>query len=252
MDEDDGVNHPTPARPARLPIGFAHRGASAQARGNTLDAFRRALDGGAPGLESDAWLTSDGVVVLDHDGVIRSRLRHFPIGGLLRHQLPAHIPTLAELYDSCGSDFELSLDVKDPNAAQPVVDVARAVGSDTLARLWLCSGVGEALAGWRAFCGPASLVLSTRAKVMTDGAAAQATALGTAGIDAVNLRGREWSEPLVATFHRQGLLAFGWDAQRESTLRRLLALGIDAVYCDDVGRMVRALQAHDRRAESGS
>ena len=129
------------------------------------------------------------------------------------------------------------LDVKDPNAARPVVDVARAVGASALERLWLCSGDQEELARWRAFCGPAALVLSTRTEAMTDGAAAQATALTAAGIDAVNLRGREWSEPLVATFHRQGLLAFGWDAQSDSMLARLLALDIDAVYCDDVGRM---------------
>ena len=85
---------------------------------------------------------------------------------------------------------------------------------------------------------------------MTDGAAAQATAL-TAGRNrrGGSLRGREWSEPLVATFHRQGLLAFGWDAQSDSMLARLLALDIDAVYCDDVGRMLRALRTHARRGD---
>ena len=53
---------PMPARPTatRPCIGFAHRGASADARENTLEAFRLALELGATGLESDVWLTADG------------------------------------------------------------------------------------------------------------------------------------------------------------------------------------------------
>ncbi|MDQ1372669.1 MAG: glycerophosphoryl diester phosphodiesterase, partial [Actinomycetota bacterium] len=52
----------------RPPIGFAHRGARAHAPENTLEAFQLALKLGATGLESDVWLTHDGVPVLDHDG----------------------------------------------------------------------------------------------------------------------------------------------------------------------------------------
>ena len=46
------------------PIGFAHRGASAHAPENTLEAFELAVRLGAGGLESDVWLTADGVPVL--------------------------------------------------------------------------------------------------------------------------------------------------------------------------------------------
>ena len=53
----------------RAPIGFAHRGARAHAPENTLAAFSLALEMGATALESDVWLTADGVAVLDHDGV---------------------------------------------------------------------------------------------------------------------------------------------------------------------------------------
>src|SRR6185436_7833703 len=49
------------------PIGFAHRGARAHAPENTLDAFALALRLGATGLETDLWLTADGIPVLDHD-----------------------------------------------------------------------------------------------------------------------------------------------------------------------------------------
>src|SRR5258706_10404339 len=103
------------------PIAFAHRGARAHAPENTLEAFSLALRLGATGLESDVWCTSDGVAVLDHDGQAGSRLRRRKIRDVTRAQLPAHIPTLDELYAECGTDYELSLDVKDPAAIDRTV-----------------------------------------------------------------------------------------------------------------------------------
>jgi len=44
----------------------------AHAPENTLGAFTLALRLGANGLESDAWTTADGHVVLDHDGVVKN------------------------------------------------------------------------------------------------------------------------------------------------------------------------------------
>src|SRR3954468_933589 len=95
--------------PLRQPvIGFAHRGARAHAPENTLESFELALRLGANGLESDVWLTADGVPVLDHDGQLRRRLgRSRPIGTVRRAELPVHIPTLADLIAQCGSDYHL-------------------------------------------------------------------------------------------------------------------------------------------------
>ena len=87
---------------------------------NTLEAFTLALKLGATGLETDVWLTADGVAVLDHDGKVKAGLRSRPIGSLDRRSLPAHVPTLEDLYAECGTGFELSLDIKDPAAATPV------------------------------------------------------------------------------------------------------------------------------------
>src|SRR2546425_4885176 len=84
------------------PIAFAHRGARAHAPENTLEAFQLALRLGATGLESDVWLTADGIAVLDHDGVIGRGMRRQLIRALPRQQLPTHIPTLDDLYATCG------------------------------------------------------------------------------------------------------------------------------------------------------
>jgi len=187
------------------------------------------------------WLTSDGVAVLDHDGKVKGGLRTRPISAMPRGALPAHVPTIEDLYTECGTGFELSLDVKDAAAATAVVDVARAAGTEATDRLWLCYPVWELLAGWRKDLDEVRLVNSTSLRRMREGPERRAAQLSAAGIDAVNLHYGEWSGGLTTLFHRFGRLAFGWDAQHERIIKDLHRMGIDGVYSDHVDRLVDAL-----------
>jgi glycerophosphoryl diester phosphodiesterase len=225
----------------RPPIGFAHRGARAYEQENTLTAFTRALEMGATGLESDVWLTADGIPVLDHDGVVRHGLRRRSIDSLRRSELPGHIPTLEDLYATCGPDIPLSLDVKDAAAAGPVVAVARAAGPLALDNLWLCHHEWEVVASWRPLDDWIKLVDSTRLRRMKEGPERRAAALADAGVDAVNLHHRDWSGGLVSLFHRFERYTLGWDAQHERILDGLLAHGIDGVFSDYPDRLANAL-----------
>jgi glycerophosphoryl diester phosphodiesterase len=223
------------------PYAFAHRGASAHARENTLEAFTLALRLGATGLESDVWLTADGEAVLDHDGVVGGRLRRRAIRDRSRAELPPHVPTLADLYATCGTDVEVSLDVKDPQAFDAVVAVARAAGGDALARLWLCHPRWEQLVEWRSRCDEVRLVDSTRLDRLKEGPERRAATLAAKGIDAVNMHHLDWTGGLTTLFHRFGVLAFGWDAQSPRVLAELIDSGIDGVYSDHVDRLVDAV-----------
>ena len=214
---------------------------------NTIEAFRLALRLGATGLEPDAWLTADGVPVLDHDGVVRAGgLRKRAIPDTRRADLPAHIPTLEELYAACGTGFQLSLDVKHVPAAARVVDVARAAGHD-LSTLWLCHHDWAVVAGWRTLADDLRLVDSTRLKAMKQGAERRAAQLHAAGIDCVNLHHSDWSGGLVALFHRFGRYVFGWDAQFDRIIDGLVRMGVDGIFSDHVDRLVDAVGASPER-----
>lgn len=238
-----------PRIPALLipPIGFAHRGARAHEQENTLAAFSRALEMGATGLESDAWVTADGQAVLDHDGVVRMGRwpRKRPISDCRRDELPDHIPSLAELYSECGGGFELSLDLKDPDAASAVVasvdEAAARTGCPLRRRLWLCHPEVDTLVELRNLWPDVRLCNSTRLSRMDGGPERRAAVLAEAAIDSVNLHQTDWTGGLVTLFHRFGILCFGWDAQQPRVLRELLDMGIDAVYSDHVDRMREAL-----------
>ena len=228
----------------RPPVTFAHRGARAHAPENTIEAFRLALKLGAAGLESDVWLTADGVPVLHHDPAVKVGWRRRRIADLPRRDLPAHVPTLEELYEGCGSGFQLSLDVRDPPAAGPVVALAQGLG--VAGNLWLCHPDWRHLAEWRALSDEIRLVDSTRLRRMREGPERRAANLADAGIDAVNLHHADWTGGLTTLFHRFGRLALAWDCQHERVLSQALAMGVDGVYSDHVDRMVEALERSRR------
>ncbi|HSS10090.1 MAG TPA: glycerophosphodiester phosphodiesterase [Acidimicrobiales bacterium] len=231
----------------RPPIGFAHRGARAHAPENTLEAFQVARKLGATGLESDVWLTADRVPVLDHDGLAQRRwLRRRRIGGVTRTALPSHVPSLEDLYDRCGTDFQLSLDVKDADAASAVLAVASAAGHEAVAKLWLCHPDWQQLREWRSLSADVKLVNSTRLRRIKEGPERRAATLAEAGIDAINMHAGDWTGGLTTLFHRFERLAFAWDAQFERVLVALLRMGCDAVYSDHVDRMVDALEQIER------
>ena len=204
-----------------------------------MEAFNLAVRLGAEGLESDVWITADGVAVLDHDGVVGRRPRRRAIAEVDRAELPDHVPTLRTFYERFGASVELSLDVKDEAAATEVVACAREVGAES--RLWLCHPDRDLLASWRPMSPEVHLVESTRAQRFTNGPEIHVARSAALGIDVINLHHTDWTGGLIALVHRFDLLAFGWDAQHERILDELLDAGIDGVYSDHVDRMVDAL-----------
>ena len=227
------------------PVTFAHRGARAHAPENTLDAFELALRLGASGLESDVWLTSDRVAVLDHDGVVKKGLRKRPISEFAHSELPEHIPTLRELLDTCGTAYSLSLDLKDPDSAATIVEVIDAVDSSMLERTWLCEPSLNRVIELRELFGatPIRLLQTTRLERIKGTPERRAEYLKRHRIDGINLHRTDWNGGLVSLFHRFDLVSFGWDMQHEHELRDSLRMGLDAVYSDHVDKMSDAFRA---------
>ncbi len=227
------------------PITFAHRGARAHAQENTIEAFELALRLGASGLESDVWLTADRVAVLDHDGVVKKGLRKRPISEFDRADLPDHIPTLLDLLMACGTDYSLSLDLKDPDSAASIVEVIRGLDPALLERTWLCEAGLNRVIELREMFGdtPIRLLQTTRLERINGTPERRAEYLSRHRIDGINLHRTDWSGGLVTLFHRFGLHAFGWDMQHEHELRDGLRMGLDAVYSDRVDVMTDAFRA---------
>ena len=229
---------PTYSSRRTTPIGFAHRGARAYETENTLAAFALAIKLGATGLETDAWLTADGVAVLDHDGVVTRGLRKKSISQIDFASLPDHIPTFAALCEMA-TGLHLSVDVKDSSVA--AVLIADGANAGVLDHLWLCHPDWSLVASWRVLDDDVRLVDSTRLRRVPEGIERRCAELRNVGVDAINMHHSDWSAGLVATAHRFEREAFAWDTQFERTIAETLAYGVDAVYCDYPDRMMDAI-----------
>lgn len=211
---------------------FAHRGAAPNRRvENTVAVFRIALAAGAY-LESDARLSRDRQVVLIHDGWYRVGLLPLPV----RWQSAARLRrggacTIDQLYDALGVDFECSIDLKDPRSGRALIDAA--TRHDALRRLWLVSDRIDLLVELRAANADVRLVHEARHSDIGD-PLAHAAMLADRGIDAMNSAIGSWDAPLVDHVHACGLRAFGSLGSRAQDFDLGRALGIDAMYTDDL------------------
>lgn len=106
---------------------FAHRGASAYAPENTMEAFRLAVGQQADGIELDVQMTKDGELVVVHDekidrvsngnGFVKDftleELREFSFGNHMEGYQSAKIPTLREVLELMKqTEMEVNIELK--------------------------------------------------------------------------------------------------------------------------------------------
>jgi glycerophosphoryl diester phosphodiesterase len=140
---------------------WAHQGGAREGPSNTLHAMTKALEAGADGIEMDVHATRDGRVVVLHDDTVdrttngQGRVAQYNLEELQRfdaahwwveeegdsHEAPElcyilrapkgqrpapdlRIPTLDEVLDRV--DVPLTIEVKVPEAVEPLVDLLRA------------------------------------------------------------------------------------------------------------------------------
>ena len=113
---------------------IAHRGASAAAPENTIEAFRLARRLGADWVELDARRTADGQVIVHHDAHLADGRA---IVELRRSELPAHVCDLRDALDAC-EGMSINIEIKnwpaDPDfderesVARAVVELVAAKG----------------------------------------------------------------------------------------------------------------------------
>ena len=229
-------------RLAPQPIVFAHRGAHQRARENTISAFQAGINQGATGLESDVWLASDGVPVLVHDGTVVHGTRQAPVTAISSVDLERiGIPTLNRLYGKVTSEYELSLDLKDPAALSATLDVAAA--ANRVGHLWVCHPSIDVLVLGRDVSHDVRLVC-TPSPSLGDGAL-EAVARGLSGMagDALSLYWRTWTPALVEMVHGAGLLAFGYHAHTAEGMTHLIGLRVDGIYTDDVPELLTLMSS---------
>lgn len=99
---------------------IAHRGASAYAQENTLNAFDLAFKFGATWLETDIQRSKDGVLVLYHDYILKNgkKIKNCNYNYLKKF----NVPTLADLLKITHEKFTLNLEIKNDDNIYPNIE----------------------------------------------------------------------------------------------------------------------------------
>jgi len=230
------LRHPFFASPR--PLVFAHRGGSALAPENTIEAFDNGLRLGADGLELDVHLSRDGAVMVHHDRTLdRTTTLAGPIAERTADELRrANVPALAEVlarYRDVRIIIELKVNRVDLAAA--AVDVVR--------RAHAAHRVCFGSFGWRVLhevraLAPAVATSAAREEVRwalyRSWVRWPVSRVAYAGYQVPEWAGRTHvvSPWFVDCAHRAGLGVQVWTVDREDDARRLLGWGVDALITD--------------------
>ena len=217
---------------------FAHRGGSALAPENTIEAFDNGLALGADGLELDVHLSRDGTVVVHHDRVLdRTTMLRGPIADRTADELRrAAVPALADVLARYREPrVIIELKVNSEALARAAVDVVRR--ADAVDRV--CFGSF----GWRVL----RAVRAIEPSVATSAAREEVrfalyrswcrwpvTRVAYSGYQVPELAGRTRvvSPRFVKDAHAAGLGVQVWTVDTEEATRRLIDWGVDALITD--------------------
>ena len=240
------------------PLVVAHRGGAGLAPENTLAACRRALALGVDAVEIDVRLSRDGVVVVMHDATLdrtttgqgrvadhtaAEMARLDATRGARRWRGPAEPPptlgtVLALLHGRAAAHVELKGDPRVAPALVQAVLAAIAARAPRPAPV-LLSFDWAALATVPARA-PGLATMALAAAWPADGPATLHR-LAEQGVSWVGLRYDAVTAARVAAVHAVGLRLGVWTVNHRASLRRALALQLDAITTDHPDRLLGLL-----------
>jgi len=268
-----GSRRPPAVRPghpyfAGAPLLMAHRGGSALAPENTLEAFRRALEWwGADVLEVDVQPTADGEVVVIHDATVdRTTDGSGPLASLRLAEVRAldagfrftpdggrtfpfrgrgvRICTLGELLLAFPG-VRVNVEVKDARAQRRTWQTVHDL--DATRRVLIAAGHRANRSHFGAYPGPTS-ASGEEMKAFYLLHLAHATRFWRPPVDAFQMPerfgGRQVLTPrLLREVHARNVAVHVWTVDEEADMRRLLEWGVDGIVTDRPDRLARVL--HD-------
>ncbi len=229
------------------PLVVAHRGWSWRAPENTLAAYKLAIDAGADMAECDVMLSKDGVPVLMHDDTLkRTTGVDKPVSALTTAELVEldagawkdkrfageKVPTLRQALALTQGKLRFIIEIKERDAALPVLKVIResGVAPDDLIVFSFSREAVATIAKAEPLL-PTSWLLD---EVPTDEAALREVFRQAlrARTSAIGLSYKKATAQVVRMAHERGFAVFTWTVNRESDMRRMIGLGVDAVITD--------------------
>lgn len=224
--------------PERKPLLFAHRGIHQDFPENSMEAFRRAFELGADGIELDVHLTRDKKIVVLHHSILEHR-QGSPIVEMSNSSELAEYATLDQVLEEFGQLGRMEIEVKTPDEAilEPLRELLTAhnvkdvelTSSVVPMVAHLCRHFPDALVGliFKSWLFEPFMTQEYVSYWVTQH-------LKLIGATTVHIELDKYTQELVDNIHAMGVLAHGhlFTAEKEKW-QRVIELGIDQSTFDD-------------------
>jgi glycerophosphoryl diester phosphodiesterase len=245
---------------------FAHRGASARAPENTLEAFRLAREQGAAYLELDVHLCADSELVVIHDSSVsrttgrRGRVENMSLAEIRKldagfrftmdhgRTFPyrgrgLRVPTLGEVLDAF-AEMWITVEIKEthPGVAEVLARVLRAHRAEE--RVIVASHEHELLAAFRT-ASPSVATSFSKDEVREFLLRLRGGSMGGYRPPGVAFQVPEYkglrrvvSKSVIEAVHGFGVEVHVWTVNEPVHIARLLSWGVDGIMTDDPARAI--------------
>ena len=226
---------------------IAHRGASNIAPENTLKAFKKAIEFRADYIEFDVHQSKDGEIVIMHDGNTLRTTGHF---GIINRMALSDlkeldcgegekIPTLEEVIEVAKGKIGLNCEIKDRGIAEKIIKILRE--SDMVDTTIVSSFKHDILLKIQKL--DSQIKLASLEPTRTGWIKSWITRKKLLSVAiknnfyAINPFYKLVNQKFVESSHKNNIKIFPWTVDSESTIKKLVKIGVDGIITNHVSRV---------------
>lgn len=249
---------------SKKPLVIGHRGNSGNAPANTMEAIRQAIDIGVDMIEIDVRLTKDRIPVLIHNDTVDDttdgkglvsemsydQIRKLDAGSWKDKKYKGEkIPSLMEALDYAKGKVYLSIDLKEESAIPEMIKAIH--NADMVDSVVICGCVeSQAKAIWQ-IDENISVLLNTDSELdslakkddKTDFINEYIRRACKERFSVLNVSYKFVTDELIYKAHLRGLSVWTWTVDKEDDIRRLIEMGVDAIYSNYPERVMEVLMS---------
>jgi glycerophosphoryl diester phosphodiesterase len=228
-----------------IPRVYGHRGASGYKVDNTITAFNLAIEQGADGVESDVYVTKDGVPFLFHDSTckLKGAEEKIKVASLNSNQLSKiilpddeQVPTLREFFDEfsgnlakSGKKLRFCMDIQNMGSGAASSKLARAYDCDD--QLELCHSFGPYFKNVRKYSDKVHLIASNSIRKFTFRNFQKSwSKYRKYNVETFNIKAADFKPEYMQILNGAGYSYYIWDLHDEERLRKYLPYRPNAIY----------------------
>lgn len=229
-------------------VRIGHRGAPYHAVENTVESFQKAMKFGCDMVETDVRLTKDGELVCSHDnnlkrlGGTRAKIRNLTLNQLKSSSLKqgSKIATLSEVLSILKPHFPINIEIKEHGFEEKLLEMISRKSLHN--HVILSSFSKQVLKKIRSIDSKVKLGMLFHPWQKFDLNAAKSLGCYSVHPNVLRVKKR-----LVKRAHAEGFKVFPYTVNTEARMRRLIHIGVDGFFTNDLITLNSVLKEHISR-----